>query len=292
MSDKGPVFQTIGEVSVDYINYIKNPYPKDAINTGFIDFDDMTHGLQLGALTILAARPSMGKTTFALNMAENIAINQKIPLAFFSFEGSNKDCMQSIFSSLNDIEQHTLRTFQCSGDELQRIENSALEISNSPLFFSSSYSISLQEMCDSIEKLTKDAQLKVVIIDYLQVLDSACPSYDDQSIWLSKITHTLRLLAEKLGIAIVVLSQVDRCLQMRPNKRPILSDLALWGDIEQDASLIVFIYRDDVYNEDSPINNVAEIIIAKNNYGPIGTSCMTFNGRFSRFSRFEYLGFY
>jgi replicative DNA helicase len=146
----------------------------------------------------------------------------------------------------------------------------------------------LHEVCDGVEQLTKDAGLKVVIIDYLQLLHRTCLPHDDYSAWMLEITHTLRLLAVKLDIAIVVLSQVDRGLEKRPNKRPILSDLGRCGDIEQDASLVVFIYRDDVYNEDSPDKNVAEIIITKNNYGPTGTSLMSFNGRFSRFEKFDF----
>lgn len=288
MSAKDKSFQTIGEVSVNYINYLEEPISTKSIKTGFTDFDYASNGLQLGALTILAARPSMGKTTLALNIAVNIAIEQNIPLAYFSFEMDNKDCVQSIFSSLNDIDKHKLRTLQCSSDELQQLHKSASELSNSPLFFSSSSLMTLQQVCDSIKQLTKDVGLKVVIIDYLQLIHSTTPSYDNHSAWMSEISHTLRLLAVELDISIVVLSQVGRELETRVNKRPILSDLGRWGDIEQDASLVVFIYRDDVYNEDSPEKNIAEIIVSKNNYGPIGTCSMTFNGRFSRFEKFNF----
>lgn len=288
MSAKYTRFQSIGEVSTNYINYLEDPLSLKRIKTGLTGFDLATNGLQLGTLTILAARTSMGKTTLALNMAENIAIKQEIPVAFFSFEMDNKDCVQSIFSSLNAIDQHTLRTLQCSHDELQQIKKSALQISKSPLFFSTSYSMSFQEVCDSIEQLTKDVGLKVVIIDYLQLLNRDSSPNDDYSGWMLEITHTLRLLAVKLDIAIVVLYSINRELEKRPNKRPILSDLRRGGDIEQDASLVVFIYRDDVYNEDSPDKNVAEIIIAKNNHGPIGTTLMTFNGSLSRFEEVDF----
>ena len=281
-------FQTIGEVSTNYINYLEEPLSPKRIKTGLKGFDLATNGLEPGTLTIFAARPSMGTTTLALNIAENIAIKQEIPVAFFSFEMDNKDCVQSIFSSLNAIDKHTLRTLQCSHDELQRIKKSALQISKAPLFFSSSCSVSLQEVCDSIEQLTKDAGLKVVIIDYLQLLNRASSPHDDYSAWMLEIAHTLRLLAVKLDIAIVALSHVDRGLEKRSNKRPMLSDLGRCGDIEQDASLVIFIYRDDVYNEDSLDKNVAEIIIAKNNHGPIGTTLMTFNGSLSRFEEFDF----
>lgn len=287
MSAKDKLFETIGEVSINYTNCLDEPLSPKQIKTGLTGFDLLTNGLQLGTLTILAARPSMGKTTLALNIAENIAIKQEIPLAFFSFEMDNKDRALSIFSSLNAIDKQTLETLQCSHDELHLIKKSTQEVSKSPLFFSSACSMSLQDVCDNVELMTKDENLKIVIIDYLQLFKTTYSPDEDHSARILEITHALRLLAVKLNIAIVALSHIDRGLEKRPDKRPVLSDLGLCGDIAQDASLVVFIYRDAVYNENSPNKDVAEIIIAKNNHGAIGTTLMTLNGHLPRFEAFH-----
>jgi replicative DNA helicase len=282
-------FQTIKELSFKCINNINNQKAMQGIKTGFICFDQQTNGLQLGTLTIIAARPSMGKTTFALNIAENIAIRQKLPLAYFSLEMRNEDCFQAILCSLTNIDRSKIRAGKCSPEERQLLEDSAQEISNSPFVFSTSCPISLTEVCENIEELNKDIGLKVVIIDYLQLLKSTCLTMNGSPMRMSEITRTLRLLALKLDIVIIALSQVNRTIEKRPNKRPMFFDLGQSGEIEQDASLVVFIYRDTVYNEDSPDENKAEIILAKNSFGPNGTIAMEFTGKYSKFEEFKYV---
>jgi len=276
-------FKTIGEVSSEYISYLDGNFEKNSLKTGLDSFDFAVNGIQLGSLNIIAARPSMGKSTLALNLVENVTIKQKIPLAYFSLEMDNKDCVQSIFSSLNNIDKHILRTLRFSSQELNMLKLSGNAIADAPLYFSPTSVITIEEICTKIRSLNDEDELKVVIIDCLQLIHFSDPKDTGVSQDLSEMTKVLRLLAEELGIAIIVLSQVGSSVEYRNNKRPTTADLRLWGKIDEDASLIMFIYRDYIYNEDTPNKDDVELIVAKNDFGGRGTTLMTFNGKYSRF---------
>lgn len=277
--------QTLAAISNEYLSTLTNPFSQKTIKSNFVDFDALTNGgFKHGTLTIIASRPSMGKTTFALNLAENIAINQNIPIAYFSLESSSEYCVASILSSLMNIDKRKFISHQISHEEVLLLKDVTLKITHSPLYFSSSTIACIYELCERIEQLKNERDIQMVIIDYVQLIPAMCLNQNDYSIALSEVTRTLQKLALKLDIAIIALSQVNRRLEKRKNKRPKLMDLRQDGDFEQAASLVVFLYRDCIYQEEySADKDSVEIIVAKNKFGLIGTILMRFNGQYSKF---------
>jgi replicative DNA helicase len=254
--------------------------------TGFKDFDELTSGLQPADLIIVAGRPSMGKTTIAMNMAENIALNSDKPVAVFSMEMPGDSLAMRMMSSLGRIDQHKVRTGKLDDDDWPRLTSAINLLAGTQLFIDDSPALSPTEVRARARRLAREhGQLGLIVVDYLQLMQS--PSSGDNRVQqISDISRGLKALAKELNVPVVALSQLNRNLEQRPNKRPVMSDLRDSGAIEQDADLIVFVYRDEVYNEDSPDKGIAEIIIGKQRNGPLGTVRLTFLGQYTRFENF------
>ena len=253
--------------------------------TGFKDFDDMTSGLQPGDLVIVAGRPSMGKTSFAMNLAEHAAIQEKSTVAVFSMEMPGDSLAMRLMSSLGRISQQRVRTGQLEDEDWPRITSAVTILSQANMFIDDTPGLSPTELRARCRRLKREHDLGLVIVDYLQLMQIQGTS-ENRATEISEISRGLKGLAKEMNVPVIALSQLNRSLEQRPNKRPIMSDLRESGAIEQDADLIVFIYRDEVYNEDSPDKGTAEIIIGKQRNGPIGMRRLTFLGKYTRFENF------
>ncbi|SCN46452.1 Replicative DNA helicase [methanotrophic endosymbiont of Bathymodiolus azoricus (Menez Gwen)] len=243
----------------------------------------MTSGLQPGDLIIVAGRPSMGKTTIAMNMAENVAIASGKPVAIFSMEMPGDSLAMRMMSSLGRIDQNKVRTGKLDDDEWPRLTSAINLLAETKLFIDDSPGLTPNEVRSRARRLTRDhGQLGLIVLDYLQLMQSPA-SGDNRVAQISDISRGLKTLAKELNVPVVALSQLNRNLEQRPNKRPVMSDLRESGSIEQDADVIMFVYRDEVYNEDSPDKGLAELIIGKQRNGPIGTVRLTFLGKYTRF---------
>lgn len=260
--------------------------PITGLPTGFSDFDEMTSGLQKGDLIIVAGRPSMGKTTFSMNIAENAAIQTKEPVAVFSMEMPGDSLAMRMLSSIGRIDQHKIRTGKLSDEDWPKLTHAVGILAESSIYIDDTPALSPNELRAKARRLSREAgSLGLIVIDYLQLMQ-VHGSSDNRASEISEISRSLKGLAKELECPVIALSQLNRSLEQRPNKRPVMSDLRESGAIEQDADLIVFIYRDEVYNEDSPDKGTAEIIIAKQRNGPIGMVRQTFMGQFTRFENF------
>ncbi|QFY43333.1 replicative DNA helicase [Candidatus Methylospira mobilis] len=256
------------------------------VSTGFNDFDDMTSGMQPSDLVIVAGRPSMGKTTFAMNIAEHVAIKEQVPVAVFSMEMPGEQLAMRMMSSLGRIDQHRVRTGKLEDDEWPRMTSAISILAETRMFIDDTAALSPLEVRARCRRLAREhGQLGLVVLDYLQLMQGSGGGENRVS-EISEISRSLKALAKELNVPVIALSQLNRNLEQRPNKRPVPSDLRESGSIEQDADLIVFIYRDEVYNPDSPDKGTAEIIIAKQRNGPIGTTRLTFLGQYTRFENF------
>jgi replicative DNA helicase len=255
------------------------------IPTGFDKFDESTTGLHAGELIIVAGRPSMGKTTFAMNIAENAAIGHKTPVAVFSMEMPGEQLAMRMISSLGRIDQHHIRTGQLTDEDWPRITSAVHMLSEANLFIDDTPAMSPGEIRARARRIKRKHGLGLVVVDYLQLMQVPGGS-ENRATEISEISRGLKALAKELGVPVIALSQLNRSLEQRTDKRPIMSDLRESGAIEQDADLIVFIYRDEVYNEDSPDKGMAEIIIAKQRNGPIGKSVLTFLGKYTKFENY------
>ena len=255
-------------------------------STGFTDFDSLTSGLQPSDLIIVAGRPSMGKTTIAMNMAENIALKCGKPVAVFSMEMPGDSLAMRMMSSLGRIDQNKVRTGKLEDDDWPRLTSAINILAGTQLFIDDSPALTPTEVRARARRLAREhGQLGLIVVDYLQLMQS--PSSGDNRVQqISDISRGLKALAKELNVPVVALSQLNRNLEQRPNKRPVMSDLRDSGAIEQDDDLIVFVYRDEVYNEDSPDKGIAEIIIGKQRNGPLGTVRLTFLGQYTRFENF------
>ena len=255
------------------------------VPTGFDKFDEATTGLHGGELVIVAGRPSMGKTTFAMNIAENAAIGSKTPVAVFSMEMPGEQLAMRMISSLGRIDQHHIRTGQLTDEDWPRITSAVHMLSEANLFIDDTPAMSPNEVRARARRTKRKHGLGLVVIDYLQLMQVHGGS-ENRATEISEISRGLKALAKELNVPVIALSQLNRSLEQRPDKRPIMSDLRESGAIEQDADLIVFIYRDEVYNDDSPDKGMAEIIIAKQRNGPIGKSVLTFLGKYTKFENY------
>lgn len=255
------------------------------VPTGFDKFDEATTGLHAGELIIVAGRPSMGKTTFAMNIAENAAIGSKVPVAVFSMEMPGEQLAMRMISSLGRIDQHHIRTGQLTDEDWPRITSAVHMLSEASLFIDDTPAMSPNEVRARARRMKRKHGLGLVVVDYLQLMQVHGGS-ENRATEISEISRGLKALAKELNVPVIALSQLNRSLEQRPDKRPIMSDLRESGAIEQDADLIVFIYRDEVYNDDSPDKGMAEIIIAKQRNGPIGKSVLTFLGKYTKFENY------
>ena len=286
-------FFEIAPLLTDVVNRIDELYHRQGstdvtgVATSFIDLDRQTSGLQKGDLIIVAGRPSMGKTTFAMNIAENGAIHSKQPVAVFSMEMPADALAMRMLSSLGRIDQHRLRTGKLNDDDWPRLTSAIALLNEAPLFIDDTPALSPTELRARARRLKREHGLSLIVIDYLQLMQgNAGKANENRATEISEISRSLKALGKELEVPVIALSQLNRSLEQRPNKRPVMSDLRESGAIEQDADLIVFIYRDEVYNSDSPDKGKAEIIIGKQRNGPIGTVALTFQGKYTRFENF------
>lgn len=270
---------------IDTLFHSNNPIT--GTPTGYVDLDEMTSGLQASDLVIIAGRPSMGKTTLAMNIAENVAIKSRLPVLIFSMEMPGESIVMRLLSSLCRIDQLRIRTGKLADEDWPRISSTVSMLSDAPLYIDDSPGLSPAEMRARARRLTKEhGQLGLIVVDYLQLMQVAGHS-ENRTAEISEISRSLKGLAKELKVPVIALSQLNRGLEQRADKRPVMSDLRESGAIEQDADLIVFIYRDEVYNENSADKGTAEIIIAKQRNGPIGKVRLTFMGQFTCFENFS-----
>ena len=252
------------------------------ISTGFTEFDKLTAGLQPGDLIIIAGRPSMGKTTLAINIAENAAIGSKIPTAIYSMEMPSQQLAFRMISSLGRVDQTHLRTGRFPDEDWSRINTAVQLMSEAPIFIDDSAGLSPTEIRARARRLQREHGLGLIVIDYLQLM-TVPGNKENRATEISEISRSLKALARELSVPVIALSQLNRSVEQRTDKRPVMSDLRESGAIEQDADLIAFIYREEVYNQDTPRKGIADIAIAKQRNGPIGDFPLTFVGRYTKF---------
>ncbi len=255
------------------------------VSSGYTEFDKLTAGLQPGELIIVAGRPSMGKTTFAVNIAENAAIGSKVPTAIFSMEMPAQQLAFRMISSLGRVDQTHLRTGNFPDEDWSRINTAVQLMSDAPIFIDDTPSMSPTEIRARARRLHREHGLGLIVIDYLQLMQVE-GSKENRATEISEISRNLKALAKELSVPVIALSQLNRSVEQRTDKRPVMSDLRESGAIEQDADLICFIYREEVYNPETPRKGVADVAIAKQRNGPIGDFLLTFVGRYTKFENF------
>lgn len=280
-------FASLKEVLVQAFDRIEKLYDEKkgvtGLSTGFTDLDRMCFGLQNSDLIVIAARPSMGKTTLALNMAQQIAVHEKRPIAFFSMEMSRDQLAQRLLCAESQIDAQNMRSGFLSQDEWQKLTRAVGPLSESPLYIDDSASLSVMEVRAKARRLKAEKGLEAVFVDYLQLMRGFSRSESRQQ-ELSEISRALKALAKELNIPVVALSQLSRAVEKRPERRPILSDLMESGGIEANADLVMFIYRESYYNKNSDTGNIAEINIAKQRNGPTGLIKLYFIDRYTKFA--------
>ncbi|MDR1311778.1 MAG: replicative DNA helicase, partial [Burkholderiaceae bacterium] len=255
-------------------------------STGFIDLDRKTSGLQAGDLVIVAGRPSMGKTAFAMNIAEHVAIENGLPVAVFSMEMPGTQLATRMIGSVGRVDQHRLRTGQLLGDDWERLTYAVGRLNDALLFIDESPGLNSVTLRSSARRLARVCgRLGLVVVDYLQLMSANSPG-ENRATEIGEISRGLKALAKELSCPVMALSQLNRAVEQRPDRRPRMSDLRESGSIEQDADLILFIHREEVYVPDTPNKGIAEIIIAKQRNGPIGDIRLTFNGEYTKFDNY------
>lgn len=284
--------QAINPILTKAIERIDELYHSDnaitGLSSGFADLDKMTAGLQPSDLIIVAGRPSMGKTTFAMNIVEHAIISGEKPVIVFSMEMPNESIIMRMLSSLGRIDQTKIRTGQLNDDDWPRLTSAVSLLKDKPLFIDDSPSMSPTEIRARARRIAREhGPLGLIVIDYLQLMQVKGKT-ENRVGEISEISRSLKALAKELKVPVIALSQLNRSLEQRPNKRPVMSDLRESGSIEQDADVIAFIYRDEVYNDDTPDKGVAEIIISKQRNGPIGIRKLAFVGKFTKFEDLAY----
>jgi replicative DNA helicase len=275
-------FQSMNSLVVDLLDRVEemsqNPNDITGVPTGFHDFDRMTSGMQPGDLIVLAARPSMGKTALAINIAENVAVQEGLPVAVFSMEMGASQLAVRIVGSIGRIDQGHLRTGKLSDDEWPRLTEAIEKLRNVSLHIDETPGLTPSELRANARRLSRQCgKLGLIVVDYLQLMTgSSSDGSDNRATELGEISRGLKMLAKELQCPVIALSQLNRSVEQRTDKRPMMSDLRESGAIEQDADVIMFIYRDDYYNKDSKEPGVAEVIIGKQRNGPTGTVKLAF----------------
>lgn len=271
---------------IDELYNRDSPTDITGVPTGMIDLDRMTSGLQPGDLIIVAGRPSMGKTAFSVNIGENVAIDSGLPVAIFSMEMGGTQLAMRMLGSVGRLDQHRLRTGRLNDEDWPRLTHAIQKMNEAQVYIDETPALSSIELRARSRRLARQCgRLGLIIVDYLQLMSANSPG-ENRATEISEISRNLKGLAKELNCPVIALSQLNRSLEQRPNKRPVMSDLRESGAIEQDADLILFIYRDEVYNPDSPDKGTAEIIIGKQRNGPIGAVRMTFLGSYTKFENY------
>ncbi|MDH5355571.1 MAG: replicative DNA helicase [Gammaproteobacteria bacterium] len=284
-------FEAINNLLTKAVQRVEEMYQSDealtGISSGFSNFDEKTSGLQKSDLIIIAGRPSMGKTSFAMNLAENAAMGTENSVAVFSMEMPGEQLAIRMMSSLGRIDSHNLRTGKLDDQDWPRLISSVNMLSKAKLFIDDSPALSPTEVRARTRRLKREHGLDLVIIDYLQLMQVG-GSTENRATEISEISRSLKALAKELNVPVIALSQLNRSVEQRPDKRPVMSDLRESGGIEQDADVILFIYRDEVYNPESADKGTAEILIRKQRNGPIGMVRLAFLGQYTRFENLAY----
>ncbi|MDE6209342.1 MAG: replicative DNA helicase [Lachnospiraceae bacterium] len=258
------------------------------IPTGFVDLDYQTSGMQPSDLVLIAARPSMGKTAFVLNLAEYMAFKKDYTVAIFSLEMSKEQLVNRMFSLESRVSSQKLRTGNLEDDEWEKLIDSAQVIGNSNLIIDDTPSISITELRSKCRKYKMEHNLSVIIIDYLQLMSAGDKASESRQQQIADISRSLKALARELSVPVLALSQLSRAVEQRPDHRPMLSDLRESGAIEQDADVVMFLYRDDYYNKDTDKPNIAEVIVAKQRNGPVGTIELAWIPDLTKFGNLEH----
>ena len=285
----------ISDTLVTAFNTIEDLHQETAlpgIPSGFYDLDAITSGFGRSDLIIVAGRPAMGKTSFCLNMAANIAKQQKLPVAIFSLEMSREQLAQRMLASEAKIPSNRLRSGRVAQNEFEPLAGAVGSLSELPIYIDDTANLSIMQMRSQVRRLQGQIkqELGLVLLDYLQLMEGS--GSDNRVQELSKMTRSLKGLSRELNVPIIALSQLSRGVEQRNNKRPMLSDLRESGSIEQDADLVVMLYRDEYYNPDTPDRGIAEAIIVKHRNGPVGTVKLIFQGEFTRFDNLAKQGNY
>ncbi|MES2582267.1 MAG: replicative DNA helicase [Pseudomonadota bacterium] len=289
-------FQAMDSLVVKLLDRVQemadNPNDVTGVPTGFIDFDRMTAGLQAGDLIVLAARPSMGKTALAINIAEHVALNEGLPVAIFSMEMGAAQLAVRIVGSIGRIDQGHLRTGKLSDDEWPRLSEAIERLRTISLHIDESAGLTSSELRANARRLSRQCgQLGLIVVDYLQLMSGSGGDGENRATELGEISRGLKMLARELKCPVIALSQLNRSVEQRPDKRPMMSDLRESGAIEQDADIIMFIYRDEYYTKDQCKEpGVAEVIIAKQRNGPTGTVKLAFMRQFTKFESLAHGG--
>lgn len=269
-----------------------NPSNVTGIASGFHDLDQKTSGFQPGDLIIVAGRPSMGKTAFSLNIAEHVALELNKPVAVFSMEMGGSQLAMRLLGSVGKLDQHKVRTGRLADEDWPKLTHALGKLNEAPIYIDETAALNALELRARARRLYRQyGELGLIVVDYLQLMSSTGHG-ENRATEISEISRALKGLAKELKVPVIALSQLNRSLEQRPNKRPVMSDLRESGAIEQDADVILFIYRDEVYNPDSPDKGIAEIIIGKQRNGPIGKVDLTFLGEYTRFENHARPGYY
>ena len=285
-------FQSMDTLVIELMDRVQemadNPNDITGVPTGFYDLDRMTSGLQAGDLVVLAARPSMGKTAFAVNIAEHVALNEGLPVAIFSMEMGASQLAVRVVGSIGRIDQGHLRTGKLSDEEWPRLADAIDRLRTVSLHIDETPGLTPSELRANARRLARQCgKLGLIVVDYLQLMSGSTTGGDNRATELGEISRGLKMLAKELQCPVIALSQLNRSVEQRTDKRPMMSDLRESGAIEQDADIIMFIYRDDYYNKESKDPGIAEIIIGKQRNGPIGHVRLTFQGSSTRFLNFS-----
>jgi replicative DNA helicase len=283
-----PVLARVFE-KIDHLYHRDNPSDVTGVPTGYVDIDKMTSGLQQGDLIIIAARPSMGKTALALNIAEHVAVDNGLPVAIFSMEMSATQLAMRMLGSIARVDQHKMRTGKLSDKEWGDLSDAMAKLHETPIYIDESGALTALEVRARARRLKRQySKLGLIVIDYIQLM-SASSQGENRATEISEISRSLKAMAKELEVPVVALSQLNRAVDQRPDRRPVMSDLRESGAIEQDADVIMFIYREVVYKPDLPEDQraIAEVIIGKQRNGPIGPVKLTFLGQHTRFENHQ-----
>lgn len=282
-------FVPVKDAAREALELLNQRYHSDSaitgLATGFTDFDNLTAGLQAGDLVVLAARPSMGKTALAVNMAEYAAIREKKSVAIFSMEMSAVQLTFRLLSSLGRINQQALRTGKLEDEDWPRVTSAMALLAESKIFIDDTPGLSPTELRARARRLKRSHDLGLIVVDYLQLMQVP-GNKENRATEIAEISRSMKAVAKELAVPVIALSQLNRSLEQRTDKRPAMSDLRESGAIEQDADVIMFIYRDEYYHPDSADKGLAEVIIAKQRNGPTGTVKLTFLGQFTKFENY------
>ncbi len=286
----GGEFTPIKSIIFDAFNKIEQLYASKGsitgLSTGFKDLDRLTSGLQPSDLILIAARPSMGKTAFVLNIAQHIGIKEKKAVAFFSLEMSKEQLVQRMLCAESTIDSQRLRIGELEANDWTKLVSGADRLSAAPIFIDDTAGITVMEMRSKARRLKIEYDLQLIIIDYLQLMQGSSKGKgsENRQQEISEISRSLKGLAREIGVPVIALSQLSRSVESRQVKKPMLSDLRESGSLEQDADIVAFLYRDDYYNPDSEQKNITEVIIAKHRNGPVDTIQLFFHKQFTKFS--------